>query len=131
MSNKLKMRILSVLSIILLCIGVTSKEFQNDTFYTIKIGELIQNNGIDMMDHFSWHENLPYEYPHWLYDLITYWIYSLFSFDGIFITTAILSCILGVSIYLVDYKLTKNNVVSFFFLISVNYLLISYFMSIV
>ena len=31
----------------------------------------------------------------------------------IFITTAILSCILGISIYLVDYKLTKNNVVSF------------------
>ena len=37
--------------------------FQNDTFYTIKIGELIFNKGIDMQDHFTIH-NLPYTYPH-------------------------------------------------------------------
>ena len=125
-SSQIKFTILAIILIAIFSLALTPVTFQNDTFYTIKIGELIQNNGIDMMDHFSWHENLPYEYPHWLYDLITYWIYSLFSFDGIFITTAILSCILGVSIYLVDYKLTKNNVVSFFVAIGVMYLLKSY-----
>ena len=55
------------------------KTLQNDTFYTIKIGELILNNGIDMMDHFSFHENLAYTYPHWLYDVCIYLIYSLSS----------------------------------------------------
>ena len=51
------------------------KVLQNDTFYTIKIGELILNNGIDMMDHFSIHSNLAYTYPHWLYDVFIYLIY--------------------------------------------------------
>ena len=125
-SPQIRFTILAIILIAVFSLVLTPVTFQNDTYYTIKIGELIQNNGIDMMDHFSWHENLPYEYPHWLYDLITYWIYSLFSFDGIFITTAILSCILGISIYLVDYKLTKNNVVSFFITIGAMYLLKSY-----
>ena len=125
-SPQIRFTILAIILIAVFSLALTPVTFQNDTYYTIKIGELIQNNGIDMMDHFSWHENLPYEYPHWLYDLITYWIYSLFSFDGIFITTAILSCILGISIYLVDYKLTKNNVVSFFITIGAMYLLKSY-----
>ena len=40
--------------------SLVRKTFQNDTFYTIKIGELIFNNGIDMMDHFSFHTNLAY-----------------------------------------------------------------------
>ena len=42
-----KIRILAVISIILLCMGFTSKVFQNDTFYLIKIGCDILKNGID------------------------------------------------------------------------------------
>ena len=61
--------ILAVFCIIIFCIAIVPKSFQNDTFYTIKIGQLIRENGIDYLDHFSWHENLPYMYPHWLYDL--------------------------------------------------------------
>ena len=53
--------------ICIFAIGLIRKTFQNDTFYTIKIGELILDNGIDMMDHFSFHENMAYTYPHWLY----------------------------------------------------------------
>ena len=58
-----------VLSIIGLCIAFTAQRIPNDTFYTLKIGELILENGIDMQEHFAWHEGLPYTYPHWLYDL--------------------------------------------------------------
>lgn len=125
-SSQVKFMILAIILIAIFSLALTPVTFQNDTYYTIKIGELIQNNGIDMQDHFSWHQGLPYEYPHWLYDLITYWIYAIFDFNGIFITTAILSCVLGISIYLVDYKLTKNNVISFFVTIGVMYLLKSY-----
>ena len=33
--------------------------FQNDTYYTIKIGEhIVQTGQIDMQDPFSWHEDL-------------------------------------------------------------------------
>ena len=49
--------------LMILCIGFVKMAYQNDTFYTIKIGELILNNGIDMKDHFSFH-NMAYTYPH-------------------------------------------------------------------
>ena len=83
--------IVAIILIAIFCVAITPVTFQNDTFYTIKIGELIKNNGIDMMDHFSWHENLSYTYTHWLYDFCTYLLYSIAGFKGIYITTCILS----------------------------------------
>ncbi len=105
--------IVAIILIIIFSISITPVTFQNDTFYTIKIGELIKNNGIDMMDHFSWHENLNYTYPHWLYDLCTYLIYSVAGFKGIYITTCALCAILGLSIFYVVSKITKNKSISF------------------
>ena len=43
--------IVAIILIAIFCIAVTPITFQNDTYYAIKIGELIKNNGIDMMDH--------------------------------------------------------------------------------
>ena len=101
--------LISIISIAIFAYSITPKSFQNDTFYTIKIGEHIHKYGIDMKDPFSWHEDLGYTYPHWLYDLLTYYIYSATGFMGIFIVTCILSCILGISLFLVTEKLTKNK----------------------
>src|SRR5699024_4483533 len=112
-SSNVKFIILAVILISLFCFAITPVSLQNDTFYSIKIGEHIQNVGIDMQDPFSWHEGLSYTYPHWLYDLLTYWIYAAFNMDGIYIVTCILSCILGISIYYVNYKINKNNLISF------------------
>ena len=125
-SPNVKFIILAVVLIILFCFAITPVTLQNDTFYSIKIGEHIQNFGIDMQDPFSWHEGLSYTYPHWLYDLLTYWIYALFNMDGIYIVTCILSCVLGISIYYVNYKLNKNNLISFLLTIGVMYLIKSY-----
>ena len=58
MKNKKPMVIVGIIIIILLCIAFTTKTFQNDTFYTIKIGEDILEYGIDMKDHFSWHNKI-------------------------------------------------------------------------
>ena len=118
--------VLAVILIIILSMAITPRTFQNDTYYTIKIGELINNNGIDMMDHFSWHENLSYTYPHWLYDLLTYFVYASFDFQGVYILTCILSAILGVSVFLVNSKLTKSQPVSFVVTIGVLYMIQSY-----
>ena len=114
LSNDVKFKILAVILIIILCIAITPITFQNDTYYTIKIGEHIQNYGIDMMDPYSWHKGLSYTYPHWLYDLLTYKIYSHFGFMGIYVATCILSCILGLSIFFVNSKLSKSKIISFF-----------------
>lgn len=118
--------VLAVVLIAIFCIAITPVTFQNDTFYTIKIGELIKNSGIDMMDHFSWHENLSYTYPHWLYDFITYLVYSVMNFKGIYLLTCALSVILGVSLFWVNSKLTKNKSISFVVTVAVLYAMQSY-----
>lgn len=122
----LKFTVLAVILIAIVCIALTPITFQNDTYYTIKIGEHIINHGIDGQDPFSWHQDLAYTYPHWLYDLLTYLIYNLFGFTGIYITTCILSVILGLSLYFISKKLTKNQVFSFIITIGAMYLLRSY-----
>lgn len=104
--------IMSVL-IIIFCIGIAPKGLQNDTFYTIKIGEYITENGIGNLreDPFSWQE-LPYTFPHWLYDLCMFLIYSLGGMFGIYMSTIVLTSILGLSIYFTANKLSKNAPIS-------------------
>ena len=111
LSKTFKFSIIAVILIAIFCIAITPVTLQNDTYYTIKIGEHIQNNGIDMKDPFSWHENLNYTYPHWLYDFLTFKIFAHFGFEGIYAVTAILSVILGISLYFVSSKLSKNNII--------------------
>lgn len=121
-----KFMILAVILIAIFCIIITPVTFQNDTYYTIKVGEHIAQYGIDGQDPFSWHEDLVYTYPHWGYDLITYFIYHIFGFTGIYITTCILSVILGLSIYFVNTKLAKNKIFSFLITIGAIYVLRGY-----
>ncbi len=121
-----KFTILAVVLIAIFCIAITPVTFQNDTYYTIKVGEHIAKSGIDGKDPFSWHENLGYTYPHWGYDLVTYFIYDIFGFTGIYVTTCILTIILGLSIYLVNTKLVKNQLFSFIITIGVMYIIRGY-----
>lgn len=126
LTTSFKFSILAIILIAVFSFAITPVTLQNDTFYTIKVGEHIQNYGVDGEEPFAWHEGLEYTYPHWLYDLITYWIYSGFGMQGIYIVTCVLSCILGISIYLVNRKLAKNDVLSFFITIGVMYLIKPY-----
>lgn len=132
---KIILKIIAILSIAIFAYSLTPKTFQNDTYYTIKIGEhIIQNTekiydllpwnkGLDMQDPFSFHENLPYTYPHWLYDVATYGIYAIAGFQGIYYATCILAIILGISIYLINIKFTKNNIISYLITIASLYCL--------
>ena len=118
--------VLAIILIVLFAISISPKSLQNDTFYTVTIGKLISENGIDGQDHFSWHEGLPYEYPHWLYDLGMYKIFELGGWDAIYISTCIFAAILGICIFISNSRLTKNNILSFFVTIAVLYLMKSY-----
>jgi len=134
-SFKINFNIFAILAIIIFCIAITPITFQNDTYYTIKIGELISNNGIDMKDYFSWHENLDYTYPHWLYDLGTYQIYNIGQNIGInagidnggmyaiYLVTLMLTSILGLVIYNVNRKISKNNLISFLLTLGAIYII--------
>lgn len=113
-SLHLAFNILAIFCIAIFCVAITPKTFQNDTFYTIKIGQLIRQNGIDYQDHFSWHEGLPYMYPHWLYDVIISLIYDFAGgFAGIYVSTMVLSVVLGILVYFTNKKVSKNYIISF------------------
>ena len=118
--------VLAFTLIVIFSVVITPVTMQNDTFYTIKIGEHISNYGVDMKEPFSWHEGLIYTYPHWLYDLISYFIYASFGWKGIYITTCLLSCILGISLFLVLRKSIKNDIISFAITIGAMYVLKPY-----
>ena len=118
--------IIIAILIALFSFSVAPKTLQNDTFYTVSIGNLIMENGIDMKDHFSWHKDLPYTYPHWLYDVFMSIIYNIGSWKGIYLSVCIMSIILGFSIYIVNKKLNKNQLISFAVTIGAMYLLKDY-----
>ena len=130
--TKINFHVLAIFVIIIFCFAITPKTLQNDTYYTIAIGEHILENGIDMKDPFSWHEDLPYTYPHWAYDVGTYLVYQLGEniqiggFTAIYIATVMLSITLGIIIYIVLNKICKNEVVSFFITLAMMYLMKSY-----
>ena len=110
----LAFNILAIFCITIFCIAIVPRTFQNDTFYTIKIGQLIRQNGIDYQDHFSWHENLPYMYPHWLYDVIMSLIFDFAGgYVGLYISTIVLSVMLGIVLYCTNKKVSKNHIISF------------------
>lgn len=123
----IKFNILAVVAIVIFCMSLCPITLQNDTYYTIKIGEHIVNTKtVDMQDPFSWHENMPYTYPHWAYDVIIYLIYNAFGLMGIFISTIVLACVLGVLMYFTNCKISKNKPISFLITIGAMYLMKDY-----
>lgn len=120
--TKINFNIVAIVCIIVFCGVLAPITLQNDTFYTIRIGEHILENGIDMHDPFSIHD-IPYTYPHWLYDVGIYLIYKVGGMLGIYISTIALSCILGLTIYYANKKITKNYLVSFLLTLGVMYVL--------
>ena len=105
-----KFKICFIIWILILSVGLITKQFQNDTFYTIKIGKLILDNGIDMMDHFSFHLNLAYTYPHWLYDVFIYLIFNAFGYWGLYISSMILMFIKISLVFKTNVKITNNYI---------------------
>lgn len=113
-SLKIAFNILAIFCLTLFCISIVPKGLQNDTFYTIKLGQQLRETGVDYVDHYSWHENLPYMYPHWLYDIVMSLVYDFMGgFNGIYISTIILSVILGILLYNTNKKISKNYLISF------------------
>ena len=116
MENKMnfKFLLLFIISIIILCIGMTCKSLQNDTFYMIKLGDYIFHHGIDLKDHWVWMLNLSYTYPHWLYDLFIYIIYNYFGYNGIYISNILLYIILILIIFYINININNNKFLAYF-----------------
>ena len=111
-SNK-KIYIFFFLILFFVTLLIVHKGFQNDTFYTIKVGEIIDKYGVDMKDHFSFVKGLSYSYPHWLYDLIIYKLYSFAGFRGLFISNIVLTYTLLTTMFLTIKKIIKDGGIAF------------------
>lgn len=94
----------------------------NDTFYTIKVGEVIANQGMPEIDVFSFHDGLPYTYPHWLYDVAIYYIYHLGGFPGLSVLTFVLTSTLGLTLYFSFVAFYRNQFVALLFAIIILYM---------
>lgn len=114
MKKKKTFIIASIIMIIMLCAAFTVKTFQNDTFYTIKVGESILKHGIDMVDHFSWHK-LDYTYPHWLFDIVVYKIHELGGLNALYIANILVFIVIGVIFYFLNLKHNKSYFLSLLF----------------
>ena len=124
--QEIRFHTMAIILIIIFCAAITPKTLQNDTFYTIKIGEYILENGITMQEPFSWNHNLEYTFPHWAYDVFIYSIYNIGGMTGIYISTIILASILGILLYGINVKLAKNRIISFILTIGTLYLMKPY-----
>ena len=110
--KNIKARVFFSILIIVFSIGLVTKTFQNDTFFNITIGKYITENGIDMKDHFAWHENLYYTYSHWAFDVTIYLIYKFFNFTGIYIGVIILAVIINLVLFNLLTNRTKRPTIS-------------------
>ena len=118
--------IMAIVCIIIFGTAMAPISLQNDTFYTIKIGQYIMENGISQYDPFSWHQNLPYTFPHWAYDVGMACIYNIGGMFGIYLSTVGLTAILAVVWFLINCKLTKNKLSSFILTMALIYLMAPY-----
>ncbi len=118
--------IIAIIGIVILGTAMAPIELQNDTYYTISIGQYIMENGISQYDPFSWHETLPYTFPHWLYDVAIGAIYNLGGMFGIYLSTVGLTIVLGIVWFIVNCKLHKNKLTSFILSLALIYLMSPY-----
>ncbi len=105
--DRTKYIIITIISMMIISIFMCIKVFQNDVFYTIKVGESISKYGIDMIDHFSWH-NLAYTYPHWLYDYFIYNLYKNLGFRGLYIFNILTYITIVIIFYFVNLYFNKR-----------------------
>lgn len=128
-----KISIIIIIGIILLTIGTVPKTLQEDTYYMIKVGEYICQNGMKVIDEriepFGWVYGLTYTYPHWLLDIVFYQIYNAFDFTGIYIFTILSGILIYTLIYITNVKIGKNYIISGIITIASIYILIRFYNS--
>ncbi len=91
--------------------------YDPDTYWHIKTGEWIVQNGIPRVDIFSWYginNGLKWINHEWLFGVVIYFIYNIFQFDGVYYLSSILSITLYILIYKWCKKTTKSSWISIF-----------------
>lgn len=95
---------------------ISPKAMQNDTFWSIEVGEKIVNEGIFGIDDFSIHEGLYYVAHHFLTDILIYVVYSFAGFNGLYILEVVLALVIAGMLYLLNKEISGSKATSAVFL---------------
>ena len=110
MRNKEKLlNLLQIIITILFMISVVPKTFQNDTFFTIALGERVATYGIEQEEQLAWHEGLEYTNSRWLFDILIFALYDVWSFFGIYGFVMLLGSLQGILYYIIISKITNKK----------------------
>lgn len=90
-----------------------NKKLQNDTFFTIALGERTVKYGIEEYDQLVWHENLEFIHLRWLFDVVIYLLYAKAGYLGIYIFVIIMAIIQSLLYYFILNKFTNNKFLAF------------------
>ena len=94
-------------------ISIVTKAFQNDTFFTIVIGDRVLEYGIEKEEKLVWHEGLEYTNSRWLFDICISKIYQICGWNGIYGFVMFVTAIQGILLYYILNKFTKNKYIAF------------------
>lgn len=110
MKQNKKLFIVFSILIVIFAASIVNKTFQNDTFFTIPIGNYILKNGIISEEQFAYHEGLEFTNSRWAFDLIIACIYNVSGFGGVYVFTIIMTSLIGLVLFYVLIK-RKNNII--------------------
>lgn len=105
--------LIQILLIIIFSISLINKSVQNDTFFTIALGERVLEYGIEKEEKLVWHEGLEYTNSRWLFDITVSKIYELFDWNGVYAFVMVCTIIQGVLLYTIINKITKKKILAF------------------
>lgn len=121
--NKFK-NILCVVLIIIFTISIVPKSFQNDTFFTIAIGEKILNN--EDVNSLVWHDDINF-FHSGFFDIIITTIYRVFDFTGIYMFVILIATMQMLLYYFIINKITKKKLFSLIVTLITTYFISSEF----
>jgi len=107
-------KVLLTILLILTALFVVPIQFENDTFYMIRIGEDILKGNMFYTDTYSIHANLFYYFPHFLFDILVYFFYAIGGFKALYLALVAFVVGIGFFSYYVCHTFTKNKVLSLF-----------------
>lgn len=93
-------------------IVISPRIMQNDTFWSIKVGEKMLECGVWGIDNFSIHEGLYYIAHHYLTDILIYIVYSFSGFSGLYALEIIMALVLAGVLYLLNKEVSCNKIMS-------------------
>lgn len=114
MKKNLIIQIIIILLISIVTISTVEKtQTQADIFFSIAVGNRIEQYGFEQEDKLVWHEGLRYIYLRWGFDVIVNAIYDSFGLNGIQIFVVIFSILQMLLYYFVLNRITKKKIFSF------------------